>query len=548
MLKHRLRKPSHFLWIFVPAILLAPLSGPDRLPAVSPTFAVRNLAKTALSSSERYRILSAEHPRFLLLLREQADLGDARSLTGKEEKTAFVYRRLSAIAARSQPALLAQLKARGCSVTSLTIVNGLAVECPDRASLAPEMDRWQSDESIARVEPDPAVALTVPLPSRPTTESIQAPAAVEWNIQKIGAPQAWAAGFRGESVVIGNQDTGFQWNHPALIRQYRGWNGTTADHNYNWWDAIRDNKIVPQSVNPCGYQSSFPCDDHGHGTHTMGIAVGDDGQGNQVGVAPGARWIGCRNMDAGVGRPSTYLECFDFFLAPWDLQKNNRDTALAPDIINNSWSCPGSELCTGQILLLAVENVRAAGIMVVVAAGNSGPGCGTISEEPGSFDSSTTVGSTDSTDKIASSSSRGLVVLPDGGYRMKPDLTAPGVGIRSSIRNSGYGTMSGTSMATPHVAGAAAVLFSAYPILKGNVDRTETLLLQTAVRLTSTLDCHTSRGSQFPNAVFGWGRLDLWTALQQGPMEWKMYFPLFVLPPESGTAFAPRSRRLLGTP
>ena len=87
----------------------------------------------------------------------------------------------------------------------------------------------------------------------------------------------------------------------------------------------------------------IPCDDDNHGTHTMGIAVGDGGPGYQIGVAPGANWIGCRNMDHRVGTPATYAECFQWFLAPTDLSDQNPDPELAPDIITNSWSCPASE-------------------------------------------------------------------------------------------------------------------------------------------------------------------------------------------------------------
>ena len=60
-----------------------------------------------------------------------------------------------------------------------------------------------------------------------------------------------------------------------------------------------------------------PCDDKGHGTHTIGTAIGDDGMGNQIGMAPGAKWIGCRNMDQGNGTPARYIECMEFFLAPY---------------------------------------------------------------------------------------------------------------------------------------------------------------------------------------------------------------------------------------
>ena len=134
--------------------------------------------------------------------------------------------------------------------------------------------------------------------------------------------------------------------------------------------------------------ATAPCDDFGHGTHVMGTGVGDDKAGNQIGVAPRAKWIGCRNMEEGVGRPSSYLECFDFFLAPWDSSGGNPDPARAPHVIGNSWSCPlgappQGEGCVPKSLRRAVNTARAAGIFVVASAGNEGPGCSTIAEPAG---------------------------------------------------------------------------------------------------------------------------------------------------------------------
>ena len=149
-----------------------------------------------------------------------------------------------------------------------------------------------------------------------------------------------APGYTGQGAVIAGQDTGYQWDHPALKDQYRGWNGSAADHNYNWHDAIH------ATGSSCGADSPCPCDDNDHGTHTMGTMVGDDGGANQIGMAPGARWIGCRNMNAGVGTPTTYIECFEWFIAPTDLAGQNPNPAMAPDVINNSWGCPESEGCS----------------------------------------------------------------------------------------------------------------------------------------------------------------------------------------------------------
>jgi subtilisin family serine protease len=205
-------------------------------------------------------------------------------------------------------------------------------------------------------------------------------------------------------VVVAGQDTGYDWSHPALKGHYRGWDGSTADHNYNWHDAIHDNFL-----NPCGSDLLEPCDDNGHGTHTMGTIVGDDpSQGNQIGMAPGATWIGCRNMDEGFGTPITYSECYQWFVAPTDLNDENPDPAKAPDVINNSWGCWPDEGCIDpDILQAVVESVRAAGILTVHSAGNAGPHCSTIVDPAAIYEASFTVGSTRENDRMSDFSSRG---------------------------------------------------------------------------------------------------------------------------------------------
>ena len=355
---------------------------------------------------------------------------------------------------------------------------------------------------VAHVYANPRVKLDAPrIEATPTP----APQGVEWNIIKVKAPDVWAMGFTGQGVVIGGQDTGYQWDHPALKNQYRGWNGLIADHNYNWHDAIHDGP-----GNSCGYNSPFPCDDYGHGTHTMGTMVGDDGGSNQIGMAPGARWIGCRNMDDGVGTPSTYAECYQWFVAPTDLNGDNPNPALAPDVINNSWGCPPSEGCTDpDVLLTVVQNLVDAGIVTAHSAGNSGSSCSSVSDPAAIYDESFTVGATDSTDTIAYFSSRGPVTV-DGSNRPKPDISAPGVSIRSSVPGGGYeGGWSGTSMAGPHVAGLVALLISAHPELDGQVDQIETTIEQSALHISWT-GCSSSG---VPNNSYGWGRIDALAAV-----------------------------------
>jgi uncharacterized repeat protein (TIGR01451 family) len=248
----------------------------------------------------------------------------------------------------------------------------------------------------------------------------------------------------------------------------------------------------------------------------MGTIVGDDGGSNQIGVAPGARWISCRNMDVGYGTPATYIECFEFFLAPCPVGGDpisDSIPSLAPHVINNSWTCPSSEGCDWDTLQEVVENVRAAGIVVVASAGNGGSACSTVRDPPALYDAAFSVGATSSSDSIASFSSRGPVTR-DGSGRLKPDVSAPGVSVRSSQRGGGYTSMNGTSMAGPHVAGVMALLWSAAPSLIGDVDATEQIIAQTARPRTTTQGCGGDGPDDVPNNVYGWGIVDALAAVE----------------------------------
>lgn len=432
---------------------------------------------------------------FLVFLGEQADLSAAYALTNKADKGAYVYDALIATAARTQRPVINALEALGLQYQTYWIANMIWV----RGDLAAVQALAQRPD-VAHIYANPAVRAD--LPALPAAAEDIAPNTIEWGVQKVHAPDVWALGYTGQNVVVGGQDTGYDWDHPALKNQYRGWNGGAANHNYNWHDAIHSGGGI------CGPDSQVPCDDHGHGTHTMGTMVGDDGGSNQIGVAPGARWIGCRNMNQGVGTPATYGECYQWFIAPTDLNNQNPDPSKAPDVINNSWGCPPSEGCTDpNVLLTVVNNVHAAGIVTVHSAGNSGSSCSTVNEPAAIYEASFSVGATDSSDNIASFSSRGPVTV-DGSNRLKPNVSAPGVNVRSSLPGTGYGNLSGTSMAGPHTVGVIALIFSAAPDLIGNPDAVETLFEQTAVPRTTTQTCGGIPGDQIPNNTYGFGRVD----------------------------------------
>ena len=451
---------------------------------------------------------------FFVYLKDRADLSGAYALDTKRAKGRYVYKRLAAMAQKSQAPLRAKLNSLGVRHESFWITNAIwvagGVGAVQAMAERPEVEHVYAVGKGRIDMPDAATATT----------GANLALTVGNNISHVNADDVWALGYTGQGVVVASADTGVEWTHPALKAKYRGWNGSTANHNYNWHDG---NPNPGEHSVPRPLAGALRRRRRGHGTHTTGTMVGDDGAGNQIGMAPGAKWIGCRNMNNGVGAIPTYLNCFQWFIAPTKIDGSAPDPTKAPDVINNSWGCV--EVCPPPALQDTLQASRAAGIFYVVSAGNDGlggpppaAGCSTLQHPLARYPESFTVGATYiGTDAIAEFSSRGPVLgdptAPTG--LMKPNISAPGVDVRSSLKGGGYGLLSGTSMAGPHVAGLVALIISANPKLRGKVDKLEDIIEQTAVHLTTNEGCGGDTSTQIPNNTFGWGRIDALAAIRE---------------------------------
>ncbi|HEV8627572.1 MAG TPA: carboxypeptidase regulatory-like domain-containing protein, partial [Acidimicrobiia bacterium] len=255
--------------------------------------------------------------------------------------------------------------------------------------------------------------------------------------------------------------------------------------------------------------SLVPCDNVFHGTHTMGTMVGDDGDPgtNQIGVAPHARWIAAKGCEDFGCSDFALLSSGQWVIAPTDLAGQNPRPDLAPNIVNNSW---GTDFGGDPFYQATVDAWNAAGIFPAFSNGNNGFGvCGTVGA-PGSYVNSYGAGAFDIDNNIADFSSLGPSPFAS---ELKPNLSAPGVNVRSSVPGGGYDSFSGTSMASPHVAATVALMWSAAPSLEGDIALTRQLLDDSAVD-TEDLSCG---GTADDNNVWGEGRLDAFAAVNQAP-------------------------------
>ncbi|HIE57188.1 MAG TPA: hypothetical protein EYP88_03005, partial [Anaerolineales bacterium] len=488
---------SRFLSLFM---LLSMMLG-----MVAPAGALASAPEATLSQEDALakieplvltQIESEGQTDFFVWMVEKADLSPAYELETKEEKGQFVFDALRETAARTQAALRDELDKSGVEYRPYYIANKILVRGGNQALLMDIAAR----PDVAEITANHKFQLQEPIKS-PAGPS---PLAVETNISFINADDVWAMGYDGSGIVLAGNDTGLDDDHPTISPHYRGCQDpptcSVVDHNYNWWDAS-------------GESPSEPYDGHGHGTHTTGTMVGDDGGTNQIGVAPGAQTIHCSNMTAsGNGSDATFTECFEWDLAPWDLSytgpgTGNPDPAMAPDAINNSWGYWGGG---ADQFRDEIQALHAAGILVEVSAGNEGSNCSTL-RSPGDYQEVLTTGSVNHASgtlpgTISGFSSRGPSSL-DGNYF--PDIMAPGENIRSALPGNSYGSWGGTSMAGPHATALIGLMWSACPAFQGDVNGTIDIIRQTAVPLTGQNGSNC--GGDYttgPNNDWGMGTID----------------------------------------
>jgi subtilisin family serine protease len=436
-----------------------------------------------IDSSVQAQLAQDDKATFWVRMKDDADLSGARRAVTKDARAELVYEAKTERAGSSQEGLRKLLDAQKADYTSYWIVNAVRVTAGEK--LAAEIAKLPE---VDRIEP----VRTVSVP-KPVTGKAEAKVnANEWNIDRVNAPRVWSElGNRGEGIVVANIDTGAQFDHPDLAAAYRGRNPDgTVSHDYNWYDPAR---VCPTAA---------PCDNNGHGTHTMGTMVGANG----IGVAPGAKWIAAKGCEVNTCTDASLLAAGQWVLAPTDLAGGNPRPDLAPDVVNNSWGGDGFDPWYKE----TVEAWVAAGIFPAFSNGNEGPACDT-SGSPGQYVISYSAGGFDINNALYAKSSKG----EGENGETKPNIAAPAVNVRSSTPGNTYSSFSGTSMASPHVAATVALIWSGSPGLQGKVEATRPLLDTTAIDVSDT----SCGGTATDNNIWGEGRLDTYAAVQAAPDE-----------------------------
>ncbi|MCK5035281.1 MAG: S8 family peptidase [Candidatus Sabulitectum sp.] len=400
----------------------------------------------------------------------------------RAERQQFAVSAMKETAEVAQRGILAELNTTNSeNILPLWMAN--AVYCQaTRATIRTMAHR--ADVVLIERAADPEAGLIEPTEVRPLNAEERGKG-LAWGVAKINADDAWALGYEGQGITVAVIDTGVDYNHTDLASNM--WHDTPAGLHYGWDFYDNDND---------------PMDTYGHGTHCAGSVAGMGTAGTETGVAPSATLMAIRINYYGGGEP-TWIQAMEF-------------------AADHGASVMSTSLGSGQgnvSLRTANENSLTAGLYHSVAAANSGPGASTVlspGDGPppwfhpdqtyhGGLSAVVTVGATNNSDVIASFSSRGPVVCwsdyTDSSPLIDPDISGPGVDVVSTQWTGGYTTMSGTSMATPHLAGVAALILSANPAL--TVAQMDSIIEVTSLDL----------GTSGKDNTYGAGRVDAYQAV-----------------------------------
>jgi subtilisin family serine protease len=272
------------------------------------------------------------------------------------------------------------------------------------------------DRHVHRVTGAPPIQIIRPVRSEP----VQLAGGVTWGLERLRIPEVWDAGYRGAGVLVGHLDTGLDGTHPALqeaIAKFMEFN------------------LMGEQV-----PGTQPHDTNSHGTHTAGTIIGRKVSATAFGVAPEAQLASGLVIEGGdvIAR---IIGGLDWLVGLQQVR-----------VLSMSLGLPGYH----EDFLPVFQILRAKGILPVIAVGNDYAG---TSRSPGNYVESLSVGACDQNDLVADFSSSQRFQRAD--HALVPDLVAPGVGVISCVPGGGYASKDGTSMATPHVAGLAALLFQA---------------------------------------------------------------------------------------
>ena len=433
-------------------------------------------------------LAKAPETSFLVQLGGKAAVPTAQAGEPRAQRTKAVFDAKRQFADKSQAGVRQFLTTRKASFTPYWIAN--VVKVTGDGALVEELARRQD---VVKILPNATYAIPQPPKGVKPLAEVDA---VEWNIANVRANEVWEDfGVTGDGIVIANIDTGVDYRHPTLVDTYRGNNGNGQfEHDYNWFD--------PSNV--CGTPSTAPCDNDGHGTHTMGTMVGDDGAPTRSVSRRGPPGSPPRAARTG-GAPTP--PCSPAASGSWR-RPTSAAATRARTWHRTSSTTPGAAGRTTRSTPRSSTTWVAAGIFPAFSIGNSGAGCNSASS-PGDYPQSYGTGAYDYYGNIAYFSSRG----PGQGDDLKPNISAPGVAVRSAVPGNEYQSWDGTSMASPHVAAAVALAWSAAPALIGDVAATRQLLDDTAVDILDN-QCG---GTADDNNVYGEGRLDAYALVEASP-------------------------------